>query len=419
MSRSRECSAVAGLCRTFTCKQYYPLRDELSVVNGILLKANRIVVPVSMRNEMLERIHDGHMGTEKSKQMAREVLFWPGMNSAIDSMTMNCEACIKYRYRQTKEPMMIMNDATAPWQKVGADLFQLGGKDYLIVIDYYSNYPEVALLSSTSSHSVIKHMKSMFGRHGIPVDLVSDNGPQFSSTEFKDFTTHYGIHHITISPYYAQANGKAEKGVQIIKRMWKKCHEQGSDPYLALLCYRAAPLQCGRSPAQLLMGRQLRTRLPSIGQFDPGLLKSNTVTNTGNKQKAQYDRSAKNLPGLRTGDAVRMRTDSGWSVKGTVEDNVAPRSYKVSTDTGGSYVRNRRDLLFTPADTRGGINLNPDMRLTSTMHTNQPVVENDVANHSRSESSNVSPTTPSTPASLQPEPRRSFRVRKAPEIMDL
>ena len=151
---------------------------------------------------------DTCMGTEKSKQMAREVLFWPGMNSAIDSMTMNCEACIKYRYRQTKEPMMIMNDATAPWQKVGADLFQLGGKDYLIVIDYYSNYPEVALLSSTSSHSVIKHMKSMFGRHGIPVDLVSDNGPQFSSTEFKDFTTHYGIHHITSSPYYAQANGK-------------------------------------------------------------------------------------------------------------------------------------------------------------------------------------------------------------------
>ena len=66
------------------------------------------------------------------------------------------------------------------------------------------------------------------------------------------------------------------------------------------------------------------------------------------KQKVHYDRSAKNLPGLRTGDVVRMRTDSGWSVKGTVEDNVALRSYKVSTDTGGSYMRNRRDLLFTP-----------------------------------------------------------------------
>ena len=115
-------------------------------MDGILLKGTRIIIPVSMRCEMLQRLHDGHMGIEKNKQMARDTIYWPGMNSDIDNLTANCATCLKHRYKQVKEPMMIMNDAVTPWQKLGADLFQLDGKDYLVVIDYYSNYPEVALL---------------------------------------------------------------------------------------------------------------------------------------------------------------------------------------------------------------------------------------------------------------------------------
>ena len=96
-----------------------------------------------------------------------------------------------------------MNDVTEPWQKVGADLFQINGKEYLIVIAYYSNYPEVALWSSRTAEVVITHMKSIFGRHGIPSCLVTDNGPQFVNIKFKQFEARYGFEHILSSPYFA------------------------------------------------------------------------------------------------------------------------------------------------------------------------------------------------------------------------
>ena len=115
---------------------------------------------------------------------------------------------------------------TEPWQKVGTDLFHVNGKDFLLLMDYHSNYPEVAQLKS---------IKSIFGRHGIPQIVQSDNGPQYSNQEFQMFAEEYGFQHTTSSPLYPKANGKAEKGVEIVKRLLKKAAETKSDPYFALL----------------------------------------------------------------------------------------------------------------------------------------------------------------------------------------
>ena len=134
-----------------------------------------------------------------------------------------------------------------PWQKVATDLFEWKNSSYVLVVDYYSRYIELAKLSSTTSYAVIKHLKSFFSCHGIPQIVVSDNGPQYTAALFKEFANQY---HTTSSPLFPQANGAAERAVRTIKDLLNK----NDDPYLAILAYRSTPLENGYSPAELLMG---------------------------------------------------------------------------------------------------------------------------------------------------------------------
>jgi transposase InsO family protein len=166
------------------------------------------------------------------------------------------------------EPLIPSKLPDFPWQKVGSDLFNLKGTTYLVVVDYFSRWPEVVKLTSTTSKGVIEALKSIFSRHGTPQVLMSDNGPQYSSQEFAEFSRVYNFSHITTSPHFPQSNGMAERAVQMVKSLLK----DSDDPNLALLCYRTTPLAwCNISPAELLMGRRLRTNLPQLDeQLRPG-----------------------------------------------------------------------------------------------------------------------------------------------------
>ena len=103
-------------------------------------------------------------------------------------------------------------------------------------------------------------MKSIFARHGVPESILSDNGPQYASAVFADFAKEYGFTHMTSSPRYPQGNGAAERAVRTVKGLLEK----SDDPYLALMSYHSTPLENGYSPAELLMGRKMRTIIPMI-----------------------------------------------------------------------------------------------------------------------------------------------------------
>ncbi len=327
-------------------KPYYHFRGELSVVDGVLLKSNRIIIPTALRQDMLRRIHEGHMGIEKCRRRARQLLYWPNMNRDIEDVVSKCSVCQKYRYSQQKEPLKPHEVPEEPWVKVGADIFQLNGKDYLLVIDYMSNYPEVALLSANSKTStVVNHMKSFFARHGIPSIIVTDGGPQFASDEFDAFVKSYGITHDYSDPYYPKGNGQAEKGVQIVENLLRKSLESNEDTYLALLAYRTTPLECGKSPAELLMNRQLRTTLPNVAYHKPQT--NGKAKQERSKQKLYYDRYAKPLRPLENNETVRVRGKKCWDKKAVVCKKQSGRSYLIKTEDGGTYVRNRIHLLPT------------------------------------------------------------------------
>ncbi|XP_038074813.1 uncharacterized protein K02A2.6-like [Patiria miniata] len=217
----------------------------------------------------------------------------------------------------------------------------------MVLVDYYSNFIEVNKLASTKSSAVITCCKQQFSRYGIPDELITDNGPQFTSAEFRQFTKDYGIKHTTSSPLYPQSNGRAEKAVQTAKNLIKKAKVDKADPHLALLDYRNTPRDGLPSPAQLFLGRRTQTQLPTSAK----LLEPHTFTGIPQqlhkhqmKQKYYYDQSSKPLPQLSPGDKVHVREEKTWKPVVVSSNADAPRSYIVTKPNGHTYRRNRRDL---------------------------------------------------------------------------
>ena len=166
-----------------------------------------------------------------------------------------CSTCMKLTL-PIREAMLSSTLPKYPWERVGTDLFQTNKQTYLLIVDYFSRYPKVIRLTTTTSSSVIAALKSVFSRHGIPETVLSNNRPQYDSKEMKEFASTYKFKHVTSSPYYPRGNGIAEHMVKTVKALMK----ESPDVYLTLLSYRATPLPwCRLSPAELLMGRRIRT----------------------------------------------------------------------------------------------------------------------------------------------------------------
>ena len=214
-----------------------------------------------MRMYLLQCIHQGHMGIEKSKAHARACVYWPNMYSDIENQVKQCSVCNKYSNTNQKEPLLPHPIPVHPWEKVGIDYFTLDGKDFLLIVDYFSKYHEVLQMTSKIAQATIAKLKMIFARHGIPQMVIADNMP-FNSKEFKAFAKLWDFQIVTSSPTYPQSNDLVERNVQSIKHLYKKAHDEGKDEELALLEFRNIPITgLDASPAQL-MSRCLRSSLP-------------------------------------------------------------------------------------------------------------------------------------------------------------
>ena len=385
---------------------------------GVLFKGEKVIIPSSMRTEMLKCIHSSHLGIEKCKRRARDVLFWPGMNSRIQDVVSNCSICNRYQRRNTKEPLLSHETPQRPWSRVVADMFELNGKSYLTLVDYYSGFIEVNLIHDTTSKQVITYCKSQFARHGIPDILITDNGPQFSSTAFKEFARQYVFKHCTTSPHYPQANGMAEKAVQTAKNLIKKAIADKRDPYLALLEHRNTPLsdQLG-SPVQQLMGRRTRTLIPTSEKLlQPKVISPKVVykeiTQRKAKQKYYYDRHARHLKEMPVGDAVMMLDGNKWKpAKMIAISQEAPRSYVIKTPEGQTYRRNRRHLKGAPNNsTKASLTTDEDYLSDGCCTDNDDITNDTSANETNADDIQPSQSTPPV-VTL----RRSQRTIRQPE----
>ncbi len=139
---------------------YNPFRDELTVQNGVILKGERLIVPAGMRAEMKEKLHHNHSGIQATLRRAREICYWPGMNKDIEKVIAKCNIWAQYRAANQKEPLMSSPVPTRPWESIATDLFELRGKDYLVTVDYYSNFIEVDRLYFKTSTEVIYKLEA-------------------------------------------------------------------------------------------------------------------------------------------------------------------------------------------------------------------------------------------------------------------
>ena len=243
-------------------KPYWTVRDEIHDIEGMLFKGRKIIIPESLRAGMLRVVHESHLGMEKCRERARAVMYWPNMTQHIDKTVSKCGICLQYQRSNVKEPMIPHSVPRKPWQKIAADIMTFGERDYLLIVDYFSKYVEMPILQDKTARSVIHNLKSVFSRHGIPEQLICDNMP-FASRKIAKFAQEWGFTITTTSPTYPQSNSLAERNVQTMKQLLRKAMHQGTDPYLALLDFRASPITGFKvSPAELLMGRKLKTKLP-------------------------------------------------------------------------------------------------------------------------------------------------------------
>ncbi|MCG8076812.1 MAG: DDE-type integrase/transposase/recombinase, partial [Candidatus Thiodiazotropha taylori] len=313
-------------------QDFWNHRDELSFEDDLIFRGQKLLIPPALRQEMISKVHTGHLGVSKTLERAKDNLFWPGMSKDITKHVLQCATCLKHRDSNAKEPLIPHEFPDRPYQKIGVDLFHYDGKEHLLTVDYYSRFFEIDCLPDTRAATVIQKLKVHLSRNGLVDICVTDNGPQFSSELFRDFANEWGFEHKTSSPLHPMCNGLAEKSVGIAKKLLAKAKDSNQDPYIALLEYRNTPLlDCNMSPAQLLYSRRTKSIVPitnKLLQHQP--INQSTVQKNMQKakakQKAKFDKSAKPLPPLSINESVRIQAGKFWRPAKVIKKHDA-RSY--------------------------------------------------------------------------------------------
>ena len=212
------------------------------------------MVPSAERPKILSLLHKGHPGRTKTRTLARQLYYWPGMSNDIKQLVSTCQECVELLPKQRQQPLQ-QTFATGPMQQTSADLFSLAGKNYLAFVDRYSGMLWCDKLTQTTTTSVTKLLEGWMLDFGYPTYIRTDGGPQFRGP-FKDWCNLKNIIHEVSSPYHTQSNGHAEQAVKMAKLILKKTDANLRLFREHLFAWRNAPRADGFSPADLFFGRR-------------------------------------------------------------------------------------------------------------------------------------------------------------------
>ena len=238
-------------------------KAKLSVENDRLLWGMRVVIPKSLQDVLLRSLHDNHPGVTRMKALARSYFWWNGLGNDIECLGKSCGRCQALKSNSPPAPLHPWARPDAPSTRIHVDnAGPFLGKIFLVVVDADSKWTEVLIANSTTSHGTMEALRTLLGHYELPQRLVSDNRPQFVSSEFAYFLSTNGVKYIRNAPYHPSSNGRAERFVQTLKRSLKASEKDGRSlsHHLAdfLLMYCTTPhATTNRSPCELFLKRTL------------------------------------------------------------------------------------------------------------------------------------------------------------------
>ena len=330
---------------------YWNFRDELTIESGILMKNSKVLIPETLKQKYLKQIHQGHQGIEACRSRAREFVFWVNINNDLKELVEKCDLCQSQQNSTTIVQKYVSEVPPHPWHTIGSDLFYFQRIDFLVVVDYFSKYLIIRKIPNSTSSAVIKELGMIFSEFGKPQIFRSDNGPCYSSQEFRFFIGNWLIEHRTSSPHYPQSNGLAESMVKVSKNLIEKAVRQDLPWNQLLLDYRCTPISSEiPSPAEILFGRKLRSSI--------SILPSQVMNDRISKQRellakkegkfytSTQDFQIKALP-FEAGQNVWLQNSDSRKYEEAVirETCREPNSYKVEIPATGQCFRRNNNFI--------------------------------------------------------------------------
>ena len=252
-------------------KKFVAVKDELSIIDGLLYRGDAIVVPKALQQKVAAKAHNiGHQGETRTKELIKTRFWWSGLGADVQEVVRKCPQCQRITPTHRKEPIKHEPLPDRPFQRIAMDFkgpFD-GGKYALVILDLYSRWPEVYMTTSTSFKAIKPHLVSYFARYGTPESVKTDNGPPFQGHEFAAFAKAENFHHRKITPHHPEANGEVENFMKLVKKTILRSHLANlnfmEEVQRVLQAYRNTPHPTtGKAPATLVYRKPSR-----IGQLD-------------------------------------------------------------------------------------------------------------------------------------------------------
>lgn len=325
-------------------KPFKLFATELCFAGDILLRGTRIVMPTTLREQTIQLAHEGHPGICVMKQRLRSKVWWPKIDDDAEKCVKTCRSCILVSAPSAPEPMMRKELPQRPWDHLAMDFMGPlpSGHHLFVIVDYYSRFIEVEIMTKINADEAIKRLRVMFSRFGKPISITADNAKQFIGETLNEFCEKFNIKLINTTPYWPQQNGEVERqNRSLLKRLMISQNEGGNwmeDLQDYLLMYRATPHSTTlKSPAELMFNRKIRDKIPFIDEpimLDESVRDKDKEMKEKGKEYGDARRNAKSIE-LKEGDQVVAKR---MVKRNKLESNFEPTIHTVVGRKGGEVV---------------------------------------------------------------------------------